>query len=215
MGSRERKSISLLRGLLSEYESHVRERSRLEKERERLISERDRISKERENHDNILYTIKLLFERVTDRSKARLENYLTHAMKSVFSDRDYSVKLNVRDDTKRPAIEIMLVEDGVEQEITDAVGGGITSVLGLLLQIYYIEAFNVNRILIIDEGLKEVSSSKRGSDTDSVSYLDNLLVFLKWLAHEKGYKIVVVTHDDKVSDYADKVYHIIRGEVFE
>jgi hypothetical protein len=166
--------------------------------------------------NNIVFACKLILEKLTYNSKAKLENFLTYALQNIFTDRKYEIKLIMRDDTKRPALELTLVEDGIEQQITDAVGGGILSTLGLLLQIYYIEVYNLNKIMFIDEGLKEISTGSLnmlGHNELTVNYLNNVVAFLKWLATERGYAFVIVTHDNQVRSLADRVYEVNKGEV--
>jgi len=158
---------------------------------------------------NHLLAAKLLGEKVLLESKINLENFLSFAMQEIFTDKNYSIKLELKDNVKNPALEILLVEDNTEQLITDAIGGGIISVLGLLCQIYYIEVYNINKIMFIDEGLKEVSKS---GDTN---YLDNVLAFLKFLSEERGYKFVIITHDSEVVNIADRVYTVSDGVVKE
>ena len=105
----------------------------------------------------------------------------------------------------------MLVENGIKQDIKDAVGGGIITTLGFLLQIYYLEVYNKNKIMFIDEGLKEIS--KVDEEQSNVDYLSNLLLFLKWLSDERGYRFVIVTHDDSIRKVANKVYSVKNGDV--
>jgi hypothetical protein len=163
--------------------------------------------------DNLIYTCKLILEKLTYGSKAKLENFLTYALKNIFVDRDYSIELVLKEDTKKPGLELTLLEAGISQEITDAVGGGIISTLGLLLQIYYIEIYNLNRIMFIDEGLKEVSTGSEDDIMKSTNYLENLLIFLGWLANEKKYKFIIVTHDQNVRKFANCVYEVKNGDV--
>lgn len=160
---------------------------------------------------NMLIAVKLILEKITYKNKVRLETFATEALQRIFTDKNYSVELEVRDDTKRPAINILLVENGVKQDIRDSVGGGIVTTLGLLFQIYYIEVYGLNKIIFIDEGLKEVS--KTNLNETSVNYLNNLLQFLKDLSRERQYKIIVITHDDSVKEVADVIYQVKDGEV--
>jgi hypothetical protein len=163
--------------------------------------------------DNLVYTCKLVLEKITYANKAKLENFMTEAVRSIFVDRDYKIELLLKSDTVRPGLELTLTESGVQQEITDSVGGGIISTLGLLLQIYYMEVFKLNKIMFIDEGLKEVSTGLNSDSTESVNYLENLLQFLQFLSKEKGYSLVIVTHDNNVRKYADTTYEIQLGRV--
>jgi hypothetical protein len=184
---------------------------------EKLALEEEKKTHEtlKQTYENLVFTCKLILEELTNSSKAQLENFLTYALQNIFIDRNYEVKLVLKEDTKKPGLELTLVEDGIEQEITDAVGGGILSTLGLLLQIYYIEVYDLNRTMFIDEGLKEVSTGNTiSADKDlPINYLKNILKFLKWLSDEKDYRFIIVTHDNQVREFADYIYEVKKGEV--
>lgn len=182
-------------------------------DKERLIKKRNEIQERKEQFDNLIFTCKLILEKITFNSKYKLEQFLTYAFQNIFTDRQYAIELVLKEDTKKPGLELTLVEDGKKQEITESVGGGIISTLGLLLQIYYIEAYNLNKTMFIDEGLKEVSNEKTVYNDTNTSYLKNILTFMKWLADEKQYKFVIVTHDPQIKEFADKVYEVKKGSV--
>ena len=173
----------------------------------------DKLNKMDSDLENLIYTCKLVLEKITYANKIKLEEFLTEAVRSIFVDRDYRIELLIKEDTKKPGLELTLTEGSVQQEITDAVGGGIISTLGLLLQIYYMEVYKLNKIMFIDEGLKEVSTGLNSESSESINYLDNLLRFLQFLAKEKGYALVIVTHDNNVRKFADKVYSMSLGEL--
>jgi DNA repair exonuclease SbcCD ATPase subunit len=183
------------------------------KDKESLINERDSILKRKDQLDNLIFTCKLILEKITFDSKHKLEKFLSYAFKNIFTDRQYSIELALKEDTKKPGLELTLIEDGKKQEITESVGGGILSTLGLLLQIYYVEVYNLNKIMFIDEGLKEVSTDQTVYTHDNVNYLKNILGFLKWLSYEKQYRFVIVTHDSQVKEFADKIYEVKKGGV--
>jgi DNA repair exonuclease SbcCD ATPase subunit len=182
------------------------------KDRSKMIEERDRLENLKEKLDNLVYTCKLILEKITYNSKHKLEQFLTYAFQNIFADRHYAIELVLKEDTKKPGLELTLVENGQKQEITESVGGGIISTLGLLMQIYFIEVYKLNKIMFIDEGLKEVSADQTTEAVDE-NYLKNVLGFLSWLAEEKEYKFVIVTHDTQVKDFASKVYEVKNGVV--
>lgn len=188
--------------------------TKLESEKEKLNIELDKLIKQRTLKDNLVYSCDLLLKKVVANSKDSLESFLTFAVKKIFTDRDYEVKLVLKEETKRPGLDLVLVENGIEQIMAESVGGGVLSTIGLLLQIYYIEAYNLNKILFIDEGLKEISKADPDNE-DSKDYLEEVLAFLKWLGVERNYTFIVITHDTDVSTNADKLYKVVNGEVFE
>jgi len=180
-----------------------------------LINKVNKSIEKKNGLEELVYTCKLILEKITYANKASLEAFLTYAIKNIFIDRDYTIELVLRDDTKRPALELTLTENGIQQEITDAVGGGIISTIGLLLQIYYIEIFNLSKIIFIDEGLKEISTGLNNESKESVNYLSCLLEFLQWMSSEKQYAFVIVTHDNNVRKFASTVYEVNLGEVIK
>ena len=96
---------------------------------------------------------------MTIENKTKLEQFSTYALQSIFTDKDYSIELEIKEDTKNPSITILLVDNEVKQDVRGSVGGGIITVLGFLFQIYYLEVYGLNKIMFIDEGLKEVSKA--------------------------------------------------------
>lgn len=182
----------------------------LNKEWNELTNELEELEGHLETSEKVQVACKALVEALTKVNKTNLENFLTFAVKTIFSDRNYEVKFILKEETKRPGLEFTLVEDGIEQGITDAVGGGIISVLGLLSQIYFLELYGLEKVLFIDEGLKEVSGY---NSTGDINYLQNTLSFLKYLAENKGYMFVIITHDTYVKDIADVVYGVESGKV--
>jgi len=187
--------------------------SRYQKEKKILKDKKDELSDRLDKFENLIYTCNLIIEKITFNSKHKLEKFLSYAFQNIFVDRNYSVELSLKEDTKKPGLELTLVENDLRQEVTESVGGGIITTLGLLLQIYYIEAYGLNKIMFIDEGLKEVSTGQMVNGHESVNYLANILNFLKWLSVEKNYRFVIVTHDSQVKDFADKVYEVKEGSV--
>lgn len=195
---------TLYKYLINEAETKQSDYNTLLHETNELVAVSDALK-------NILVAVKLILEKITFENKARLELFATNAMQQIFTDKDYSIELEIKEDTKRPAINILLVENGIKQDIKDSVGGGIITTLGLLFQIYYLEVYELNKIIFIDEGLKEVSKTNLNETT--VDYLTNLLNFLKALSQERNYKVVVVTHDESVKQIANQVYVVRDGEV--
>lgn len=204
--------IEKVRGYRQLYEYKQAQLAKINKEYDALKESLDKITIAKSKLDNINFACKLILEKITYASKAKLERFLTEAIKRIFSDRNYEIKLILKEDTKKPGLELTLSENGIDQEITDAVGGGIISTLGLLLQIYYIEVYNLNKIMFIDEGLKEVSTGIN-ANVESANYLENLLLFLQWLAEEKKYALVIITHDNTIKKFANRIYSVEKGKV--
>lgn len=192
------------------YKNNLTKISEIENNIKTYNTEITEASKNIQGLNNVLLACKLILEKITYLNKTKLENFITYALQNIFTDRDYKIELDIKQDGKLPALTILLEENGIKQDIRDSVGGGIITTLGFLFQIYYLEVYGRDKTMFIDEGLKEVSKLDKDSEVD---YLANLLNFLKWLSDERDYKFIIITHDDFVQTIADKTYRVNKGEV--
>lgn len=133
----------------------------------------------------------------------RLNDILDYGVKTIFYDCDYSIEIRTTDDSK---ITIHLVYDDDEgNHISPDIrtcGGGIRTVCGILMQIVMISHYRVEPIIFCDESLSQVSTE----------YLPNLMQLLKELAIQNNFKVLLITHDNRMLPYADKRY-IIENHV--
>lgn len=136
-----------------------------------------------------------------------LEALATKAVKYIFEDKQYSVKLR-SSDVRGKSMSIMLVDESWEppREIDSAVsvGMGIRTVISYIIQTFFIlsDPKQAN-ILFIDEGYNRISSQ----------YMDRFLQFAAMLCEEKKMALVLITHDDRVLPYADHTYIVADGTV--
>ena len=60
-------------------------------------------------------------------------------------------------------------------------------------------------MLVIDEGLSQISAE----------YLPGTKEFLKTLAHERGFKFLLVCHDPRIIKHADYTFEMTMGSLKE
>ena len=135
----------------------------------------------------------------SERFIRKLEDILNYAMQVIFYDRDYSIQIKV-EDNKRASIHLVYKdEDGneISPDVKD-VGGGVRTVIGVVLQIIFITCYDVERILIVDEGFSQLSEN----------YSPKLFGLLDELSKTYGLKVLLITHDANIEQYADKSYVI-------
>ena len=135
---------------------------------------------------------------------------LTFALQTIIYDKDYSVKILLKESRNSKQAEIILVskqEDGsiIESPIPDNVGGGISAIVGLVLQIFFIQYFKLNKILIMDEALSQISKE----------YIPNTMTFLKTLSKERGFKFLLICHDPRIMKHANYMYKMEMGKLSE
>jgi len=151
----------------------------------------------RNNLDWAYQYLNTLVKEESVRFISRLEEILDYGIKAIFDDRDYQIKILV-EDGKRASIHLFYTDEegnNISPDIKDC-GGGIRTVVGVLMQMFFIFHYDVERILIIDEGLSQVSSE----------YLPNLFGLVDEMAKKNGLKVLLITHDSRMMAYASKQY---------
>ena len=109
--------------------------------------------------------------------------------------------------TKLNCLDIYLIdiqEDGtkVRTNIKDN-GFGIKTVIGFILQVYFILYHKLSPVMFVDEGFSAISSN----------YLPYLKSLFNNLRDKYGFIFVLVAHDIRFLDLADKMYEVKNGEV--
>lgn len=140
----------------------------------------------------------------------QITDLLTYALQTIFYDMDYSIKILLKESRNSKQADIILLskqEDGsiIESPIPDNCGGGITAVIGLVLQVFFISYFKLNKILIIDEGLSQISKD----------YVGPTMKFLKTLSEQREFKFLLISHDAKIIKHADYMFEMVQGNLRE
>lgn len=120
-----------------------------------------------------------------------LNDMLNFAVRSIFNDRDYSIEIRVEEN--KATIRLKYTDDEgnkIDADIKDC-GGGIKSVIGMLMQIHTLYKYRAEPILFLDESLSQISAE----------YLGNMLGLLNELATKNGLKILLITHDNRFIDH--------------
>lgn len=145
-----------------------------------------------------------LVKNESNRFIKELEELLNSSVKTIFTERDYSVEIVV-EENKRASIHLKYIdEDGneISPDVKDC-GGGLRTVIGIILQVYFIFYSDVERIIFVDEGFSQVSSD----------FLPQLFGLLDELCKNNGLKLCLITHDSRIMEYADKNYVVENNKV--
>lgn len=134
---------------------------------------------------------------------------VTYALSTIFHDRKYSLSIEIADTRTTKGATLYLIDntdpDNTVKSDMDSIGGGIMSVIGFVLQIFFIIYFKKQRFLLLDESLSAVSSK----------YIPNLMEFMKTLSEKRGFTFVMILQDLRFMDYADKTYEMHLGNIRE
>lgn len=140
----------------------------------------------------------------------QIADLITYALQTIFHDKDYSIKILLKESRNTKQADIILVstdEEGntIESPVPDNCGGGISAVIGLVMQIFFIQYNKLNKILIMDEALSQISAD----------YIPTTMKFLKMLSEQRGFKFLLISHDSKIIKHADIIYKMEMGNLRE
>lgn len=160
-----------------------------------------------ENYIKVIQTSREFYRKAIDiiyeKSVGQLSETLNSALNYIFYDRDYSLELKL-EDKRGKSLELVLRDGENEINLKDGVGMGVRTVISAVLQTYYLMAKG-SKVLFVDEKYSYVSES----------YVQRFFDFLKSLCHKSGFALVIISHDTRFFDYADKVIVVNEGRVNE
>ena len=144
--------------------------------------------------------VKKAIEEYNSQYLDQLEILVNNVLKYSFHDQHYEFKI-VPEDKK---IEFMIIDHlkGIEKTL-DKFGGGISIVISIFLQIYFITERNKKRIILADECLYAISEK----------YREKFYAFIKKYSQENDFYIFVISHDQSTSKYMDYNYDIKEATV--
>lgn len=156
-------------------------------------------------------TIEVFKRLITDlssKSLGKLKDILSFGMQTIFPDRAYTLDIDIDDRGNDKTAEFILteaMEDGGTRRcsIRDSVGGGIETMVSLILRVFFICQFGLRRALVLDEALSQISTE----------YSEGLLTLLASFRDDLGFDILFITHDNRFVDFADSVYRIKLGKL--
>jgi DNA repair exonuclease SbcCD ATPase subunit len=181
--------------LKSSYLSTVQSIEDLGKEYTALTDNRTLLERSKPFIDDII-------DKFSETSLKRLEDLLTLGVSRIFQDRDYKVEIKVSEKRSAKCAELYLIDSGHSFLMRDScVAGGILVVVGFLIQVFYVANLDVAKILFLDEALSNISTQ----------YLDNFFSFVKELSQQIGLTVVLITHDTRFLEYADRLYKVAGG----
>ena len=137
----------------------------------------------------------------------RLEVVVTRCLRTVFFDKELSFEVEIVD--KRNVKNVFFYITEVVGDMiyrfpldTSSVAGGVLVVTSFIIQIYFITFFKLPQIVFLDEAFSQVSDQY-------IPFLNQLLYGLK---DAYGLIVVLITHDPRFSELAERTYEVSNGE---
>ncbi len=184
---------------------------RLIAKKEMLVSEKD-IAKKSLNSLNRLALniedaqaiVRLVASDTQNQLAEKISGIVTMALNAVFEEDVFEFKLEYEEKRGKTEANMFLLVNGNETDIMEGGGGGAADVVALALRValWNICVPKPAPILIFDEPCKFISRD--------LQYKAGKIMKL---LHEKlGMQIIVVSHDDPITENADRVFMVNRVE---
>ena len=144
-----------------------------------------------------------------DNARAHFEKIITDALQFVSQSKDYEFIIKELTGRAKASYEFYIKStvNGVEciQKPEDANGGGFVDIISVAAKYAYLEIFNDPKImsgtLLYDEPGKMISEQM------SVKFAE----YIKFLGNHYGRQTIMVTHNDNLSNVADKTF-VVRKD---
>lgn len=136
--------------------------------------------------------------------KEFVESLITLAIQSVFPDEDYRFIVDFTLQANRPQINLMVQQGDKEPYIPEEEQGGcLLDIISFALRIvlWSLEKPRSRNVLVFDEPFRWT-----GDLTERAANM------MKEISGKLGIQIIMVTHDERLSEVADRSWHVVRNK---
>ena len=126
---------------------------------------------------------------------------VSEALTSIF-DRDIRFKINLYSYRNEPAVDITVIENGLEVDPQKSCGGGLNDIISFVIKIIFIYLKKTSKILILDEPLKFLSRD----------YIEQSSNFIRDISKRMEIQIIIVSHKPDLEFSCDKLITIEKYE---
>lgn len=146
-------------------------------------------------------------EKVTKRYIYSLEGTLNEVFQYVYQKPSKSVSLTLEESYGKQVVKVKTVrvsgKGTATKEDLDESGFSVSVVLGTIMLLYFIMLNKIERVVFLDEALGGLSARST----------ERFYQVLRQFVTEHGFKFFIVSHDEKVAPFADRVYYMENGSV--
>ena len=190
--------INFLKTKIIEAEDQLREATEREQELEKEV----KITDEAKRLLEMLKTAKVKAKKdfILNVINTSLSDIFQQDIKIEIRSSDEDAKIQEKQKKLNIKYDIILLENGIEigrnEKLLTSNGGGVLSVISLLLKILTGYIYSKNKFYIFDESLAQVSEL----------YQERLSLFLKQFCATYGFTIILINHNPKLATHADMAY---------
>lgn len=170
------------------------------------LVELQKILQDQQTYEHSIDILKKMMDNLSRSQINHLSDLLNSSVQSIFFDRQYSIELQITELRNQNQLKILLHEDTPDGHIVSDIndnGYGLKGIIGFILQCYFIIYYKQEPILFLDEAFGNLSSQY-------LPYLKSLIVSL---TNKYGFRFVLITHDERLMELADRTYRVRLGDV--
>lgn len=155
-------------------------------------------------YSKVAITLASIGEQRQADAQTQIEELVTRGLTTIFGE-DISFHVVQTQRGKIPEVKFLVKSPGaagqvIETSVMDSRGGGLAAIVGFLLRlvVMLLTPGKKNRVIVLDESFSHVSAE----------YERPLAEFLKELVDKTDVQIILVTHSDAFSEFADKRFRL-------
>lgn len=136
-------------------------------------------------------------------SISEMEDFVNHVLGYVFIGEHYRVKLDITNKYNK-SITFYLIDEkkNLETPLRKGNGKGVKAVVSFILLTYYLLKMK-SKYLFLDEAFVNISAG----------YIQRFFEYVKYLCNKHNLCVVLITHDTRLPEYADVIYHVDNGNI--
>ena len=138
---------------------------------------------------------------IYEKSIQELKDVLNSALSYIFKDKSLEVDIQLSD-KRGKSLTFIITNNGRKVSFKRGMGMGVKCVISCILHIYYLQCKD-SKILMLDEAYSNISKN----------YISDFFDFLSKLCEKLQFTLILITHDERFIEYADRVYEISNGYV--
>lgn len=193
--------LNKLRNVLFEANSLKQQNNALKEDVQKFelqLAENEHLLKqEMEAREYYKRAVDLIYEK----SVKELTTTLNAALSYVFEDRNFRIDVELSD-KRGKSLSLNMYDNGELVSLKDGMGMGVNCVISAILHLYYLNCKD-KKVLLLDEAYSNID----------IEHLVPFFEFFHKLVKQLGFKVIMITHDPRFMQYADKVYTVDMGNV--
>lgn len=177
--------------------SLLAKREAIKEDIDKAFEKRIKLKKELQDKEKALVIIQTVALDTQKQLQYHVSDITTLAMEAVFEN-PYSIELDFLERRNKTECDIYFSRNGERCRPVDSSGGGVVDVASFALRIasWSLQKKKTRSVMFLDEPTKFVSEE----------YREKVSAMIKEISEKLNIQFIIVTHDPKLTSYADKVF---------